>query len=201
MAGHPPFDPRGVANLILDVAAGFGIDVSHVKLQKLLYFAHAVHLIERKGPLVKGQFEAWTHGPVHPAVYQAFKAAGAHKIDFRGEREDILKGTREIVPTPVASDVRMIVSRVVSTLGRMKDFDLVDLSHAEDGPWHEAVGRMDAHRALGARICDDVIVERFARHRLTIEAGPAPRRSGSQSVVEKPLAQNRSNPAYHRTGQ
>ncbi len=201
MAGQPPFDPRGVANLILDLAEGFGIDVSHVKLQKLLYFVHAVHLIERKGPLVKGQFEAWTHGPVHPAVYQAFKAAGADKIDFRGEREDILKGTREIVPMPDASDVRMIVSRVVSTLGKMKDFDLVDLSHAKNGPWHFVVDRMDQNRALGARIRDDVIVGHFAQHRLTIEAGPASRRPGPQSLVEKPLAQNRSNPAHHRTGQ
>ena len=33
-------------------------------------------LIQTGDPLVQGGFEAWTFGPVHPAVYQSFKTEG-----------------------------------------------------------------------------------------------------------------------------
>ena len=72
----PPYDPRAVANLLLDLAGNDKLDVSNLALQKLLYFAHAHFLIRTGHPLVQGGFEAWTYGPVHPAVYQAFKSAG-----------------------------------------------------------------------------------------------------------------------------
>jgi Protein of unknown function (DUF4065) len=39
-----------------------------LELQKLLYFAHAIFLIETGDPLVYGCFEAWQYGPVHPAA-------------------------------------------------------------------------------------------------------------------------------------
>jgi uncharacterized phage-associated protein len=35
-----PYDPRAVANLMLDEADSSGIKVTNLALQKLLYFAH-----------------------------------------------------------------------------------------------------------------------------------------------------------------
>jgi uncharacterized phage-associated protein len=67
MSGDP-YDPRGVANLMLDEAERLGVEVTHLALQKLLYFAHGLFPINCKRPLVSGCFEAWQHGPVHPAV-------------------------------------------------------------------------------------------------------------------------------------
>ena len=39
-----------------------------LELQKLMYFARAIFLIETDDPLVSGWFEAWQYGPVHPAA-------------------------------------------------------------------------------------------------------------------------------------
>ena len=41
-------DPRAVANLILDEGQRLNRPVSNVALQKLLYFAHGLHLVQRK---------------------------------------------------------------------------------------------------------------------------------------------------------
>ncbi len=71
------YDPRAVANLMLDEAKRCGINISNLALQKLLYFAHGIYLTKTKRPLVSGYFEAWQYGPVHPAVYRAFKGSGS----------------------------------------------------------------------------------------------------------------------------
>ena len=70
-----PFDPRAIANLMLDVADENGQQLSNLALQKLLYFAHATFLIETGSPLLGGFFEAWKYGPVHPGFYRSFKAS------------------------------------------------------------------------------------------------------------------------------
>ena len=66
MSLEGPYDARAISNLLLDMAGAGGIPVSNLALQKLLYFAHARHLVEVKQPLVTGYFEAWQHGPVPP---------------------------------------------------------------------------------------------------------------------------------------
>jgi uncharacterized phage-associated protein len=80
------YDSREIANGMLDEGDRLLQPVTHLALQKLLYFAHALFLIERKRPLVSGYFEAWKNGPVHPAAYEAFKTAGRAPIGFRATR-------------------------------------------------------------------------------------------------------------------
>src|SRR5579863_1523853 len=95
-----PYDARAICNMMLDVAGAVEITVSNLALQKLLYFAHARHLIETKRPLVSGYFEAWQFGPVHPAAYRAFKPSGDQPITFRAERQDPLTGQRSPLQRP-----------------------------------------------------------------------------------------------------
>lgn len=187
-------DPRSVANLLLDLAAADGIRVGHIKLQKLLYFAHGIHLNETGDPLMSGHFEAWKWGPVHPAVYQAFKSAGAKAIMFRAIKQNVLTGATN--PISPADDIaaRKAVRRVLDALGGMSDAELVDLSHAPGGPWANVVDRMAEGFALGARIEHDDIKSLFARHKLVVKVGPseASRKTGSDADevrpdVERPL--------------
>ena len=55
-----------------------------LKLYKLVYYAHAWHLGNGAGPLFSETVEAWPHGPVVPALYEAFKGAGRNPINFLG---------------------------------------------------------------------------------------------------------------------
>lgn len=48
--------------------------LTNLQMQKMCYLAHMFYMGDNSGdPLVKGQFEAWAWGPVHPTLYHAVK--------------------------------------------------------------------------------------------------------------------------------
>lgn len=168
-----PYDVRAIANLMLDEADREGIKVTNLALQKLLYFAHGIRLRRSNSPLVSGYFEAWQYGPVHPAAYRAFKEFGAKAITTRAKGKDPLTGQpRELTP-PDDKTVVDIVKHVIRSYGSMSPGRLVDLSHAKNSPWHHIVDKARTDVALGMRIPDNVIQERFHHHK--VSAGEAPR--------------------------
>lgn len=48
--------------------------LSHLKLQKLLYYIQAWHLAFEKKPLFSSNFQAWVHGPISKEIFDRFKA-------------------------------------------------------------------------------------------------------------------------------
>lgn len=54
--------------------------MTHLKLQKLCYYAQAWHLALFGRPLVEEEFQAWLHGPVAPALYVRYKEWGNYEI-------------------------------------------------------------------------------------------------------------------------
>ncbi|MBY5341453.1 DUF4065 domain-containing protein [Rhizobium leguminosarum bv. viciae] len=166
------YDPRAVANLMLDEADRLGIGLSNLVLQKLLYFAHGIYLVQTKTPLVSGYFEAWQFGPVHPAAYRAFKEAGSLPIAFRGTGKDALTGRPRFLQTPDDPRLVGLMQQVLNSYGRMPPGRLVDLSHAKDSPWWYIVERSRAEVALGLRITDSVILDRFRHHKMSVGAEP-----------------------------
>lgn len=69
-----------VGNSILKRAFGENIDVTSMKLQKLIYFLYRDYLQETGRPLFSERFETWKFGPVLPSVYEAFKEYGSNAI-------------------------------------------------------------------------------------------------------------------------
>jgi uncharacterized phage-associated protein len=167
------FDPRGIANAMLDESDRIGQPVTHLALQKLLYFAHALFLIEQKRPLVSGYFEAWKNGPVHPTAYAAFKAAGRTPIAFRAKGLNVATGVQCAIAPPTSPEICQHIARVMQSYGRMTPGRLVDISHAKDAPWHFVVDKGRTSVVFGLRIADNVIVERFKHHKVSI--GPTPK--------------------------
>jgi uncharacterized phage-associated protein len=165
-------DPRIVANYMLDVASDRGISLTNLALQKLLFFAHAISLTERKAKLVSGYFEAWQYGPVHPTVYQAFKAAGPNSIDFRAESFDPVTGARKPLERLADSATRVICDRVIVQFGSLSPGRLVDITHANGGPWHQVVSASKTGANIGLRISDEIIVERYGRQKVSVTPTP-----------------------------
>jgi uncharacterized phage-associated protein len=147
-------DARSIANLMLDEADRIGSRVTNLALQKLLYFAHATFLIERKQPLVSGYFEAWRYGPVHPGAYQAFRAAADREISFRAARLNVVTGVWTELSPPYDPDVRRHVARVMHLYGRLTPGRLVEIAHAKQAPWDFIVHKGRTSVALGLRIPD-----------------------------------------------
>jgi uncharacterized phage-associated protein len=165
-------DPRAIANMILDEGKQLARPVTNLALQKLLYFAHALFLIERKQPLVTGYFEAWQYGPVHPTAYQSFKAAEDKPITFRATAMNALTGERTPILPIKDPTIIQHIRRVMSFYGNLTPGRLVEISHAKDAPWHFVVENSKGKVSLGLRIPKDVIVQRFKHHKVSVAEAP-----------------------------
>jgi uncharacterized phage-associated protein len=166
------FDPRSVCNLILDEADQARRSISNLALQKLLYFAHGLHLVETKNPLVTGFFEAWQFGPVHPIAYRGFKVAGADPIQCRATIRDPF--THTVIPLQECTDwdIRTRVRRIIAMYAGMTPGRLVEVSHAEGAPWRFIVDKAQSETIFGLRIPNDVILSRFKHHKISIGSEP-----------------------------
>ena len=69
-----------VVDLIIEWAHGSGEHITHMWLQKLLYFAQGQHLARTGTPLFPDKIEAWQYGPVVPDIYHKYKVCGNSPI-------------------------------------------------------------------------------------------------------------------------
>lgn len=65
---------------ILKADSASGDLMTHLKLQKLVYYAEAWHLAIYGESLVADDFEAWAHGPVAPSLFSRFTGYGFSAI-------------------------------------------------------------------------------------------------------------------------
>ena len=171
LTGSPPYDPRAVANLLLDVAKLQEIEVSNLALQKLLYFAHGHFLIQTGQPLVQGAFEAWNNGPVHPAVYHAFKLAGRETIQIRATGRNVMSGKTHTLDLPRTPEVLDHLHKVLAAYGHRSPGLLVAISHAPKGPWATVRDRAMREISLGTRIPDSLTKKLFHLQKISAVIG------------------------------
>ena len=164
------YDPRGVANLILDEADQLGFEITNLALQKLLYFVHGMFLVGHKRPLVSGYFEAWKYGPVHPVAYKAFKLSTDKPITFRAQARDIHTGKLIDIPNPDDPNIKILVQKVLGAYGGLSPSRLVEISHAKNSPWNMIVDKARTGIAIGLKIPDHVILRQFNKHKVSIGA-------------------------------
>ncbi|MEL7476163.1 MAG: type II toxin-antitoxin system antitoxin SocA domain-containing protein, partial [Cyanobacteria bacterium J06555_12] len=128
------------------------------------WLVDGAYLLRKKKPLVSGYFEAWNYGPVHPAVYSAFKSFGEKPVDRPALRKDLRTGELTPVPLPADREVLKITRKVLFSLEDMTPGQLVKLSHARGGPWHQVFRRSKSEHMLGLRISNEAIRERYRAH-------------------------------------
>lgn len=154
-------DPRAIANLLLEEARARRLNISNLKLQKLLFLCHAFYLVEMERPLVRGSFEAWQFGPVHREAYDAFKRFGSSPITENADKFDPVAGTRKPLALPDDRAILDVVTKVLQFYGDWTPGQLVELTHAKDGPWDRVVSEATTSANIALKIADEVIVERF----------------------------------------
>jgi uncharacterized phage-associated protein len=67
------YDAMTIAKWFVAYAEADEADSSNLKIQKLLYYAQGHHLAATGERLFPDPIQAWSHGPVVPSVYHAFK--------------------------------------------------------------------------------------------------------------------------------
>lgn len=110
--------------------------MSHLKLQKLLYYIEAFHLAYFDESIIDDNFEAWMHGPVSRKVYDTVKG---YSILYREVKyiKDSEKTPEDILPYILTNDQIEIVNDIIDEYGKLTALQLENLTHSES-PWIEA---------------------------------------------------------------
>lgn len=151
-------DARQVANWFV---RRFDMDdrpLSVMDLMRLTYISHGWHLEMHGEPLFHNRIEAWCHGPVIPAVYDAFRSQG---ISVRRQ----VPGQ----PLPTNEKVLSLLKQVYDIYGSYEGRQLSDLTHIAGGPW-------DVTMAIGGPfhpIPDSVIKQHYKEKRANSQSAQA----------------------------
>jgi uncharacterized phage-associated protein len=130
--------------------------MSHLKLQKLLYYVEAWHLAFFEKSIVAEDFKAWMHGPVCVPVWHACKDSsilnGRIKIKNDAAKPKILKAMESLL----APEQRQLIGDVLAVYGDKTSYHLECLTHSEE-PWIRARGNTPSDEASSARISKEVM--------------------------------------------
>lgn len=140
MATSKDYSPEKIASWFLaSIDREAGDSITHLKLQKLAYYAQAWALVILGHPLFEEDFQAWTHGPVLPSLYKKYGGNGWDALPAPESLPDI------------EDDAVTVLTEVKCIYGELSAKHLENLTHQEQ-PWREARGNL----ALEAR-CTNVI--------------------------------------------
>lgn len=166
------YDARAVANCIIDLSLEYDQTLTHLSLQKILYFVHGKYLIESGLPLVGGHFEAWQYGPVHPLIFSSFKKTRGRPITEKAKKIDLLSGEEQDIDPITDKNTRLFIRVNAAHFLKLSAGRLVDLSHARGSPWDILTKRESNSRVYGDRITNELIEMHFNRHIVPIRDQP-----------------------------
>lgn len=120
------------------------IDVTNLKLQKLLYFLEAIYMVlEDANSLFDEDFYAWDFGPVNDKIYQIYKYYGNFPISL-DEKININPNNKKYI------------EELFRNFSEFKAFELVSISHQEGSPWSEI------NKKYNSNIPDGIKIEKIA---------------------------------------
>jgi uncharacterized phage-associated protein len=125
----------------------------NIKLQKLLYYAQAMHLVifENK-PLFDGRIEAWVNGPVVRQAYSEYRYNNL-VVDTLQEKHNTSMTPSELLP-----DEEQILKIINLIYGNKTGRQLIDLTHSEK-PWKDL--ELDALRKMNPEITNDALINYY----------------------------------------
>ncbi len=121
--------------------------LTHMRLQKLLYYVQGWSLALRSRPAFFERIEAWAHGPVVKSVYPEFASFGDQPIP----NEDVP------LPQGLLSDDPEFINAVWEAYKGYSATSLRTMTH-EERPWRDARGNCDP-----ADRCDSEITQEALR--------------------------------------
>jgi uncharacterized phage-associated protein len=125
-----------IAYAFVKKAIESGNPVTQMKLQKLVYFAHGLHLASYDEPLISEYFQAWKYGPVVPAIYQEYKYYGSSPIattDLLSISYNVSDVEDEL--TTIDVNATQSINTTWNALKLMSATQLSNWTHKESSPW------------------------------------------------------------------
>jgi uncharacterized phage-associated protein len=133
------YSPRLIANAFIRKAAQEQVPLSHMKLQKLVFFAHSWNLALNDKALLSENFEAWPYGPVVPSLYHELKGYGSEPVqNYLTEFDASTQQIRAFVPNDQDTAFWSLFDQVWKLYGNYSAIKLSDMTHTAGSPWEQA---------------------------------------------------------------
>lgn len=145
--GALKYTPKQVAEWFLcNIDRAAGDVLTHLKLQKLVYYSQAWALALYDRPLFEEEIEAWSHGPVVPSLFQEYKIFGWDSLPTVEECADFDDETEELLV------------EILDIYGQHSAKHLEILTHRER-PWQLARGNLSPEERSNAIITKQSMAE------------------------------------------
>lgn len=118
--------PLNVAKFFINMAdPEAGDSITHLKVQKLVYYAQGFHLAIFNEPLFEEDILHWLHGPVVESIFHSFKEYGSNPIERDNEFH---------APDHFNKETLELLAEVYEVYGQYSAWKLRNMTHAE-APW------------------------------------------------------------------
>lgn len=111
--------------------------LSHLKLQKLLYYAQGICLSSLNLALFKERIEAWEHGPVIKSVFNEFCNKGREEITLA----DAPCNVEVVRKIEADTKVREILNMTYDNFAIYTAWQLRNMTHEVGTPWYQTYSR------------------------------------------------------------
>lgn len=152
-----------LAKIITSYINSKGDTLTHKKLQKLLYYVDAWHMVYFEHPIIDEDFQAWVHGPVVPSVYNQYKEHGFREIELLNDEDTDVEAllNEAFENNGIDPDQQELVYKVLDQYGPLSAMELELLSHSEP-PWKQTRNGLSPSTASTKAIDKDIVLEYFS---------------------------------------
>lgn len=153
----PKSSLRDYAEYVVHYMNVSGMSISHLKLQKLLYYLQGWSAARLPEPLWTDEPEAWVNGPVYTPVYRMFRGNGNAELscsnDLRDAEQQLFELTQKL---EIDSAKKQLIEGVLNHFGKFSAIDLVLKTH-QHTPWLTAREGLDDYEPSSTKIkLDDI---------------------------------------------
>lgn len=211
-----PHSADAIANFFLKRAGEEKIPITPMKLQKLIFLAHAWHLaLDKEGrPLINEPVEAWKYGPVIRSIYREFRRFGDQGIDCFAQEFD--PKTFSLYPPTIDQEdapdvdrdfVLALLERVWEVYKGYTPIELANMTHLPEEPWKVIYDTFHGNIPPGVHIPNELIRQCYQRklEPVAVPRASPTRLSGrgvrSYGTVVRAVRQLRPNSTFQPRGQ
>ena len=163
----PPTTAAAVANEFIELGlqdSSFP-QIDQMKLQKLLFYAHATYLANCLIPLFEEDFEAWPWGPVVRDIYFQTRDYGRGPVTAKvSEIKKTDKGDFGFVtPEGVPPELKSFVKAIWNAMKKYTGIQLSNATHAPGEPWTIMREQYNGDLSFKPTIPNQLIMEVFKK--------------------------------------
>ena len=126
-----------VADMLVKYATYLNYPISHLHLQRIMYFLESYHIFKYNKKLYDEYFEAWMLGPILKTIYDKYSISGSNPI-FVSEEDMKSFNIKALAELEEKTNKKIIINLIQTSL-----FTLINYSNAQDSAWAKTYDEND----------------------------------------------------------